>query len=192
MAVNRDKAMVVAEAKQRIAECFDGLAIFQRERGQALYHYCAVPEVEAFKAAGKPTVYFAVHRDAVESSFHAIPGIMQRCQKAGKSQPQMDQDVFAEAYELFQFSRRRESVEHNLQLAEKGQFDVFVAKRDPRITFVYADSAADSADTLLRTYGVDEAMGIQHSSDSRCRTTSVGRRDDSPAAMATYCSPSIS
>ena len=50
----RDSATVVAEAKNAIEDAFADLAIFRRQRGQALHHYFAVLEVEQFKAGGDP------------------------------------------------------------------------------------------------------------------------------------------
>lgn len=156
----RDSATVVAEAKNAIEDAFADLAIFRRQRGQALHHYFAVLEVEQFKAGGDPILNLGAHRSALESTFQAIPGIMQRCQPAVDGGTRIEQTLFEEARELFEFSRRLEIVQFNLRLAEKGQFDVFVAKRDPRITFAYASASASEADTLLRPYELEERIGL--------------------------------
>jgi len=155
----RDGAAFVAEARREIDRSFEALPIFQRPRGQALYHYVAVLEVEAFKAGGDPSRFFGAHRSAVESSFHAIPGVVRRCARGTPEQLRIDRAVFGEAQELFVFSYKLEQVEYSLALAGKGQFEIHVAARDPRITFAYASQEADSADSLLRTHELTEKLG---------------------------------
>jgi hypothetical protein len=160
----RDSSTVIAEAKKRIEANFASLPIFCRERGQALHHYFAVLEGEQFKAGADPILNLGTHRAALESTFHAIPGIMQRCPSATNDGLRIERAIFREAYELFEFCRRLEIVQFNLRLAEKGQFDVFVAKLDPRITFAYASTSADEADSLFRPHELEERVGLGNDS----------------------------
>jgi len=135
------------------------LPIFTRERGQAIYHYCAVLEVEGFKAAADLARNFSAHRAAVESSIRAIPAIFERCHPSA-TELHIDQTIFAEAHELFEYARAYEEVEFSFALADKGQWEIYVAKRDARITFAYADAGADAADTLRRSGELSEHMGL--------------------------------
>lgn len=147
------------DARRKIREAFNSLPIFRRPRGQALYHYCAVLEVEAFKAGASLTGHFSAHRAAVESSIHAIPALFERCPST-QSEFRIDQVIFAEAHELFEFSRAYEQVEFSFELADRGQWEIHVAQQDPRITFAYASTDSDLIDTLRRSGELMERMGI--------------------------------
>lgn len=111
MGRKRDSAAFVAEARREIGRTFETLPIFRRPRGQALYHYVAVLEVEAFKAGKDVAPYFRAHRFAVESSFHAIPAMVRRCAFGTVEELHIDKAVFWEAQELFAFSHRLEQVD---------------------------------------------------------------------------------
>ena len=54
MSAKRDDNSYLLEAKQRLLDIFQNQSIFQQPRESALYHFCAVLEVEEFKAAAKP------------------------------------------------------------------------------------------------------------------------------------------
>jgi hypothetical protein len=56
-----------------------------------------------------------------------------------------------QARELFEFSRDYEDIAFSFELADRGQFEIYVARRDPRITFSYASPEADARYTLLRS-----------------------------------------
>jgi hypothetical protein len=157
----RDSAAFVAEARREIARSFEALPIFQRPRGQALYHYVAVLEVEALKAGGDAARYFGAHRSAVESSFHAIPAVVRQCAPNTLGELRIDRAVFGEAQELFVFSHKLDQVQYSLALADRGQLEIHVAARDLRIAFAYASPEADSADSLLRTYELTEKLGTE-------------------------------
>ncbi len=152
-------ATYAIEARRKIREVFDSLPIFTRARGQALYHYCAVLEVEGFKAEADLAKHFSAHRAAAESSIRAIPALFERC-SPNQTELQIDQAIFAEAYELFEFSRNYEQVEFSFELADKGQWEIHVAKRDPRITFAYTAADSDLTDTLRRSGELTEHMGL--------------------------------
>ncbi len=160
MGGKRDNSAYVAKARREIVCEFDSLPIFQRPRGQALYHYVAVLEVEAFKTGGDPDLYFGLHRSAVESSVHAIPAIMKRCAPGDLDELCIEQAAFSEAWQLFEFSRKFDQVEYCLALVERGQFEIHIASRDPRITFTYASSEADASDYCLRSSEIAARMGI--------------------------------
>jgi len=154
----RDDNSYLLEAKQRLLDIFQNLSIFQQPRESALYHFCAVLEVEAFKAAASSKALFNAHRAAALSSTRAIPGIFERCSPGGTDELRIDQDVFMQARELFEFSRDYEDIAFSFELADKGQFEIYVARRDPRITFNYASPEANARDTLLRSGEVTERI----------------------------------
>ena len=130
MAKSRDMAYAV-EARQRIRNALEALPIFARPLEQSLYHYCAVLDVEEYKAQSDPLRIFSAGRAAVESSIRAIPELFARCPR-GQTEPRMDQALFSEAYELFAFTRTYEQVEFSFELADRGQFEIHIAKLDPR------------------------------------------------------------
>lgn len=176
MARKRDKTQYAVDARRNIRAAFDSLPIFRRERGQALYHYCAALEVEAFRAEGDLTKTFSAHRKAVESSGRAIPALFERC-SPGHTAIHLDRAIFAEADELFRFSRDYDQVESSFELAEKGQWAIHVANREPRITFAYTATSADRADTLLRSAELAEHMGSNRPSatDTTAMQSTIAR-----------------
>jgi hypothetical protein len=158
VSAKRDDNSYLVEAKQRLLDIFQNQSIFQQPRENALYHFCAVLEVEAFKAAASPKAHFNAHRAAALSSTRAIPGIFERCSPGGADELRINQDVFMQARELFEFSRDYEDIAFSFELADKGQFEIYVARCDPRITFSYASPEAEARDTLLRSGEVMERI----------------------------------
>jgi hypothetical protein len=159
LARQRDIAAYVVESRRHVHDAFAALPIFRRTREQALYNYCAVLEVESFKAAANQTQLFSAGRAAVESGIQAIPALFERC-SPGQTDPQVDEILFSEAYNLFVFSRALEQVQYSFALADKGQFEIYVAKRDPRITFAYAVADSDITDTFRRSGELLERSGF--------------------------------
>ena len=136
-----------------------GFADLSTNRELAIYHYCAVLEVESYKTEASQEKLFSAGRAAVESGIRAIPALFERC-APGATDPRIDQGLFSEAYELFVFSRAYEQVEYSLALADKGQFEIHVAKHDPRITLTYAATASDATDTFRRSSEILERAGL--------------------------------
>ena len=157
--MKRDLRNYAIAARRHIRESFASLPIFGRARGLAVYHYCAVLEVESFKAEASLAKHFSVHRSAVESSDRAIPALYEHCPPT-QTPLAIDQGLFAEAHELFVFSRNYEQVEFCFELADRGQFEIHVAARDPRITFAYASKDSDTTDTLRRSGETLEVAGL--------------------------------
>jgi hypothetical protein len=155
----RDIAAYVVDVRRSIQNAFAALPIFGRTREQALYHYCAVLDVEGYKAGADLAQHFSAGRAAVESSIRAIPALFERC-PAGQANPRIEKDLFSEAYNLFTFSRAHEQVEFCFGLASKGQFEIHVAKRDPRVTFTYAAADSDITDTFRRSGELLEHSGL--------------------------------
>ncbi len=155
----RDIAAYVVDVRRSIQNAFAALPIFGRTREQALYHYCAVLDVEGYKAGADLAQHFSAGRAAVESSIRAIPALFERC-PAGQADPRIEKDLFSEAYNLFTFSRAHEQVEFSFGLASKGQFEIHVAKRDPRVTFTYAAADSDITDTFRRSGELLEHSGL--------------------------------
>lgn len=163
LAKPRDVAAYVTESRLAIQKAFAALPIFQRTREQALYPYCAVLEVEAYKAEASQEKHFSAGRAAVESGIRAIPALFERCDR-GQSDPRIDQVLFSEAHELFVFAKAYEQVEYSLTLADKGQFEIHVAKLDPRITLTYATEASNLTDTFRRSSEILERSGLSQRS----------------------------
>jgi hypothetical protein len=163
LARTRDTAAYVGESRLNIQRAFADLSIFQRTRELAIYHYCAVLEVESYKTAASQEKLFSAGRSAVESGIRAVPALFERC-VPGATDPQIDQALFLEAYELFIFSRAYEQVEYSLALADKGQFEIHVAKHDPRITLTYAAAESAATDTFRRSSEILERSGLSQPS----------------------------
>jgi hypothetical protein len=154
MAVKRDVSQYVPQVRRELANLFKGLSLLKRSRAAAIFHYFTVLEAEVFSIAdapGEPSKKaFLVHRKAVESSIRAIPAIFDFCPLSEASR-RISQEIFAEALELYDFSYNYEQVEYSMQLADKGQFGIILAKRAPRMTFVYSSSESNARDSLLRS-----------------------------------------
>ena len=124
-------------------------------RSSALLNYLTVLEAESVKAtlfsAGSPAAALGAHRQAVESSAHAIPAIFEQCPPdEAWAPPTVTREVFGQANELFIFTQKYDQIEYCYKLAERGHFEISVAKKDPRITFSYSSPEEDQADTPAR------------------------------------------
>lgn len=154
MTKKRDKVNFVLEAKRKIVASYEALPIFRESRSDALYNYIAVLEIEAFKAMlseAPNEAMFQAHRYAVESSASAIPSIINLCPTQDDRILQVRRDGFEKAYQLFDFSYKKEQIEYCFRLVDKGQYRIYTPRKDRRITFGYASSAADESDTYLRS-----------------------------------------
>ncbi len=152
----RNKNEFAAGARAVIREAFNMLPIFARSRTQAVYNYVAVAEADAHQSAAESASIGLAesHRRLVESSSHAIPAIYERCPDREGEKPTIDRAVFEEARSLYDFGHNLSQVEYCFELAERGQYEFFVAQRDPRITFRYASETSDLADTRSRAMDV--------------------------------------
>lgn len=154
-----DNVKFVLEARRKIDEAFAVSALFGRTREEALYHYCAILDVEAYKAQASQGQLFSAGRSAVESSIKAIPAILANCQ-GGKADVRINPVIFSEAYEFFVFSRDYEQVQYSFALAEKGQFEAQSVPGTRRIVFSYVSSDSDAIDTLRRSGELIERSGL--------------------------------
>jgi hypothetical protein len=146
-----DTATFALNARRRLTEELAALPIFSIPRSSALLNYLAVLEVEALMSARSHLSVFSAHRQAVESSAHAIPAIFERCPKdISLPAVAVAEQVFNLAHDLFTFTHRYDQIDYSYRLAERGHWAVSVAQKEPRITFSYASPAADQADTLAR------------------------------------------
>jgi hypothetical protein len=154
MARRRDAAAIAANARREIERAFGLLKIFERPRGDAVLHFVAALDVEAVGAVASPhkdaPTSNMAHRRVVEASAFGIPAIYNRCAPSRGSVTGIDRQIYAEARELFDFCYAYEQIDFSFKLADKGQMQIFVPNRQPRITFAYADKSADIADTALR------------------------------------------
>ncbi len=174
---NRKPATYVADARRAIARNFRTLSVFGQHQSVALYNYVAVLEVETLKTVisqGDPKIDgHLAHRRAVESSAFAIPAIFKYCSRDTSPSIAIDKEAFEQAWELYNFSYKYEAVEYAFGLADKGQFEIFVATNDPRITFSYASSTADEKDTLIRARELHalfsgERLSLDHDETAQC------------------------
>jgi len=148
----RDTATFALSARRRLAEELAALPIFSVPRSSALLNYLAVLEVESLMSARSPLSVFGAHRQAVESSAHAIPAIFGRCPMDDSLPGEaVAEKVFNLAHDLFTFTHRYDQIDYSYRLAERGHWAISVAQKDPRITFSYASPEADQADTLARS-----------------------------------------
>lgn len=154
MPKKRDKAQYVNQARRSIEEEFRRLPIFDRARSIAIYNYVRVSEVDALvsHALDPLSGLSHSHRRMVEGSTHAIPAIFQHCDNSLVEEPDLREDgYYDEAEELYKFASKFEQIRYAYSLAERGQFRIYVAQKDPRITFTYTSPDADRADTILRS-----------------------------------------
>jgi hypothetical protein len=153
-AMKRDLFQYVLQVRKDLAAAFRALPLLKRSRAAAIVHYFTLMEAEVFKIADAPgqasKKAFVVHRKAVESSSLAIPAIFDFC-PVRIDLRRISEEMFAEAYELYNFSYKYEQVEYCMRLAEKGHFRIVLAEDAPRLTFVYSSSESNERDTLLRS-----------------------------------------
>ena len=153
MPKKRDKAQYPIEAFRSIREQFRLLPIFKRQRDIALYNYVAATDFDALLSSALDPAFglHHSHRRMVESSTHAIPAIFTHCDDSPLGEQDLREDeYFDEANELYEFGYKFDLIRDAYELADRGQFRVWVAEKDPRITFTYAAPEADQADTRLR------------------------------------------
>jgi hypothetical protein len=154
MVVKRDPVVFAANARREIQRAFEQLLIFKRPRATALLHFATVTDVQAIAALKSPfedaPSSNMAHRQAVESSAFAIPGIYKFCSPEATSNLCFDKQIYMEAWQLFDFCYKYEQIDFSYKLADKGQLRIYVPKREPRVTFAYTDKSADEAETALR------------------------------------------
>ena len=144
----RDTSTYALTARRQIAEELRTLAIFSVPRSSALLNYFVVLEVQYGKLSLDSTIaIFGGHRKAVESGMYALPAIFEWCPDESTSSGPTTEEIYKQADDLFEFTRKYAQVEYCYTLAERGNFEISVAQKDPRITFSYASSEADRADT---------------------------------------------
>lgn len=148
----RDPSTFALDARHRIAEDFRALAIFSTPRSSALLNYFAVLEIKyGISSLDSTVAMLGAHREAVEATMYALPAIFEHCpsDEAPPSQT-IDEGIYRQAYDLFEFAQKYAQVEYCYTLADRGNFEIFIAQKDHRITFAYASSEADQADTFGR------------------------------------------
>jgi hypothetical protein len=148
----RDASTFAFNARHKIAQDLRALAIFSVPRSSAILNYFAVLEVKfGIFSLDSTIAMFGAHREAVESSMYALPAIFEQC-PPDESMPSqtITEETYKQAYDLFTFTQKYAQVDYCYTLAERGNFEISVAKKDRRITFSYASSEADQADTSGR------------------------------------------
>ncbi len=151
MSRKRDKIRYVNEALAKIDKHLSELPIFAHPLPMAVYNYVAATEVKIMVdgTRGVAEANYA-SRMLVEAGLRAIPALYERCAESAVV-PHSEDTVHHDAIELLDFAHRYEQVKYAFGLVDKGQWDYFVAQREPRITFTYASSESDRLDTRLRS-----------------------------------------
>jgi hypothetical protein len=116
-----------------------------------------------------PALGVSAHRRLVESSTHAVPSFYKRCDHNTPDDFQVSEALFGEAHDLFELSFKLDQIQYAYDLANRGQFKIFVAQKEPRITFAYASEDADEADTRLRALEHQEIRKASSKDDDRRR-----------------------
>jgi len=70
---------------------------------------------------------------------------------------------------LFDVSYKLDQIQYANDLANRGQFRIFVAQKEPRITFAYASKEADEADSRLRALEHQEIRKVETEDDKNRR-----------------------
>lgn len=165
MSRRRNPSEVAIEARKEIHRALGQLSIFKRSRPIALFHLATVLQVEVLMALLSPfedaPSSNMAHRRAVESSAHAIPTIYKLCDPSPEPAT-FSREIYAEARELFDFCYKYEQIDFSYKLADKGHLQIFVAQREPRLTFAYTDKSADEAETALRGRELEIAFTGEH------------------------------
>jgi hypothetical protein len=68
-----------ASVRRKLIEQFEALALFKRDLGTALYHFCAALELAPIPISDNPDLVMAKGRYAIEASMRAIPAIFRLC-----------------------------------------------------------------------------------------------------------------
>lgn len=153
MAKKRDEAKYARRAFRSIAEEFGRLRLLDRPRSIAIYNYVAAAEFDALlsSAADPASGLHASHRRMVESSAQVIPRIFDRCDNSPVNDADLREDqYFREADDAYHFAHKFDNVAYAYELANRGQFRIYVAKLEPRISFAYATGEVDRSDSQLR------------------------------------------
>jgi hypothetical protein len=173
MSKRRDVAEYARQALLAIRVENDRLPIFHRPLPSALYNYVAVADVDVLKAiATDPALAVSAHRRLVESGAQAIPSLYHLCDRYSPDTAHVSEELFSEAHELFEFSYRLDQIQYAYDLANRGQFKIFVAQKEPRITFAYTSQDADHADTRLRALEHQEIRPVNGREDDNKRKES--------------------
>lgn len=173
----RDKNAFALEARQKIDRHLHELQIFRRPFRLALFNYIAAGEMDYYVGTARigAAAILEAHRRFVESSCHAVPLIFQRCKVDGDEEVGIREEVFHEATDLWDYSWKYENIQYCFQLVDRGQFDLFVGEKDPRITFAYASEGADVLETEIRSgeisnFRLDESDQVGESVERLLKT----------------------
>ena len=170
MSKRRNTTEYARQALVAVRADYDRLPIFYRPLPSALYSYVTVADVDMLRAvATDPALGLSAHRRLVESSTHAILSLYNRCDRNNLDEFQVNEILFSEAQELFDVSYKLDQIQYANDLANRGQFRICVAQKEPRITFAYASKEADEADTRLRALEHQEIRKVETEDDKNRR-----------------------
>src|ERR1035438_7454922 len=114
-----------ASVRRKLNEQFETLALFKRDRGTALYHFCAALELIPTPISDNPDLAMAKGRHAIEASMRAIPTIFRICPATPiPTSFEINAAVLAEASELVEFASRFDQIMYCFELADREQHDV--------------------------------------------------------------------
>lgn len=155
-----------ATVRRRLTEIFKSLAIFKRDRGAALYHFCVALELIPTPLSDNPDLAMAKGRHATEASIRAVPAIFQLCPAASSTPSiEINSAILAEAKELVGFASRFDQVMYCFELADREQHAVRYDPLTQRTIFTYTSPDESAADTLLRTHERDTRIHAASAAD---------------------------
>jgi hypothetical protein len=148
-----------ASVRRKLNEQFETLALFKRDRGTALIHFCAALELIPTPISDNPDLAMAKGRHAVEAGMRAIPAIFRLCPATPIPKSlEINSAVLAEASELVEFASRFDQVMHCFELADREQHDVRYDPLTQSTVFSYTSPDESAVDTLLRTHERDSKI----------------------------------
>jgi hypothetical protein len=167
----RDGTPTPLDIRRRLAQAFDDLPIFRRSRESALYNYCAVMEVKSYVAGASEKAIYSANRETVEACTLALTALLDKCPHGSEVELRINEAVYREAFELFEFSAHIEQVKFCFELADREQYLVSIEPASGRLVFSYATSSEGIADTLLRSAEISEHLGATPTSEEASAMT---------------------
>ena len=123
-----------ASVRRKLNEQFESLALFKRDRGTALFHFCAALELIPTPISDNPDLAMAKGRHAIEASMRAIPAIFRLCPAIPiPKSPEVNPALLAEASELVELHpvSTKLCTASSWQIASNTVSDTILSRRAP-------------------------------------------------------------
>jgi hypothetical protein len=126
-----------ASVRRKLIEQFEAEALFKRDLGTALYHFCVALELIPTPISDNPDLAMAKGRHAIEASMRAIPTIFRLCPATPvPSSLAINPAALAEALELVEFASRFDQMMSRRPSSKRWRSDawarIFTPKADGR------------------------------------------------------------